>query len=504
MTPAYIPPEQAIHVQDHVMSRDSTINTIPIFVSEASTSRIPDLDFRKDVWSTGIILYRLLAGKLPFAGETVMATVQAIQRGRIAPAGMIQPLLPDQLATGIDACLIKEPRRRLSSLEPLIKGLQDLVFDYGFRDDEKEIHDYLANCYAFSHALEKRLIDYHVRKGKEFRIQGNAVKSNAHLDAAKQIVFDPKKADQPIDTFAWQSKSQPRPQTDVVPSKTGKASKIRPKATKILTPKRIKLAIVSSFILFFLIFGIILTVSLVQRLLATQKMRSDYSYDITPAAVQKQPLYTPAQSSTGSRIADTPSSVQNKSAPRASPRDQEKKPVFAQPASASKTLTVKPESTIQKTGRIARRKNHSASGVLIVTVNPSSSYVFIDDLGVPRQELASGKILPTGPHVISAIAEKCESFKKVIIVEDDSTYTLNIDLKPAAVGNGSLHVYCYPWAELYIDGSYQCQAPTAKPLPLTEGYHSLRLRREGYKTYIENVKITAGEEKRMQIEMEAE
>ena len=123
---------------------------------------------------------------------------------------------------------------------------------------------------------------------------------------------------------------------------------------------------------------------------------------------------------------------------------------------------------------------------------------------MPRQELASGKIIATGPHVISAIAENYQSYKKAIMIEADSTHTLAITLKPAAIGNGSLHVYCYPWAELYVDGSYQCQAPTAKPLLLPEGTHSLRLRREGYKTYIENVQITAGEEKRMQVEMEKE
>ena len=294
ITPAYIPPEQAIHVQDHVMSRDSTIDTIPIFVSEASTTQIPDLDFRKDIWSTGVILYRICTGKLPFPGETVMATVKSIQRESIVPIGTILPLLPDQLAATIDACLIKEPRKRLASLEPLIKDLQDLVFDYGFRDDEREIHDYLADSSAFSRALEKRLVDFHIKKGKALKTSGNIEKSNAHFNAAKQIVFDPAKADQPIVTFPWQKANQPSPNKDSLPPITDRASTIPDKVKHALTLKRLKLAIVFSIIFIFLISGITLTITLVQRLLVTQRSQSDYSSYVAPVSVQEQPSLPPA------------------------------------------------------------------------------------------------------------------------------------------------------------------------------------------------------------------
>jgi serine/threonine protein kinase len=490
ITPAYIPPEQAIHVQDHVMSRDSTIDTIPIFVSEASTTQIPDLDFRKDIWSTGVILYRICTGKLPFPGKTVMETVKSIQRGNITPIGTILPLLPDQLAATIDTCLMKEPRKRLSSLEPLIKDLQDLVFDYGFRDDEREIHDYIADCSAFSRALEKRLVDYHVNKGKELKTSGNIEKSNAHFNAANLIVFDPAKADQPIVTFPWQKANQPSPAAGASASITDRASTIHNKAKHVITPKRIKFAIVFSLILIFLISGITLTITLVQRLLVTQRSQSDYSSYVAPVSVRERPSLPPAPSASPF---DTVSRV-----------EPAKNNVIIPKKKSIPLLPARAESAIQKKPRIVNKKGLSPTGILIVTVDPSSSYVFIDEIGVPRQELASGKTIATGPHVISAIAENRQSYKKAIMIDADSTYTLNITLKPAAIGNGSLHVYCYPWAELYIDGSYQCQAPTAKPIPLPEGSHSLRLRRDGYKTYIENVQISAGEEKRMQIQMEQE
>jgi hypothetical protein len=162
------------------------------------------------------------------------------------------------------------------------------------------------------------------------------------------------------------------------------------------------------------------------------------------------------------------------------------------------------ESTEQKKPRMTRQKGSTPSSTLVVTVDPSFAYVFVDESGIPRQELASGKVLSTGPHVISAIADGYQTYKEAVMLMEDSTVTLNIVLKRAVSGNGFLHIYCYPWAELYIDGSFQGQAPTPNPLPLPEGTHSIRLRREGFKTYLENIEITAGEEKRIQIEMEKE
>jgi serine/threonine protein kinase len=503
ITPEYIPPEQAIHVQDHVMSRDSKIDTIPIFVSGPSTAQIPDLDFLKDIWSTGVILHRILTGKLPFSGETVMTTVKSIQRSTIAPVGTMVPFLTDQFAAAIDACLIKEPRKRLSSLDPIIKDLQDMVFDYGFRDEEKEIHDYIADSSAFSRILEKRLIDYHIKKGKELNALGNTEKSNAHFDAAKKIVFDPAKDNQPIVTLPWQKTNQPSPpHKGGLPPNTNRASTIPDKARHTLTLKRLKLAIVFSVILIFLISGITLTITLVQRMLVMEHPQSDYSSYVPPVPVQEQPSLPPAPSTpapdTVSNIAMDQSSI------AVSPVEPATTKAIIPKTKSLTRFPARAENAIQKKPRIVNKKSLLSAGILIVTVDPASSYVFIDELGVPRQELSSGKILEPGPHVISAIAENCQSYKETIMIAADSTHTLAITLKPTTTGNGSLHVYCYPWAELYIDGSYQCQAPTAKPITLPEGSHSLRLRQEGYKTYIENVQITEGEEKRMQIELEKE
>ena len=68
-------------------------------------------------------------------------------------------------------------------------------------------------------------------------------------------------------------------------------------------------------------------------------------------------------------------------------------------------------------------------------------------------------------------------------------------------GIGLLHVYTYPWAEMYVDNAYKGTTPTPNPILLTTGQHTLMLKHEGYTTYSETVYIDKGETTRIIIQM---
>jgi serine/threonine protein kinase len=502
ITPAYIPPEQAIIVREQVMSRDSAIDTLPIFVSEASTASIPDLDFRKDIWSVGVLLYRIITGRLPFNGKTAMATVLAIQREIVTPFSSLIPILPDNLAGCIDASLIKEPRKRLTSLDPLIHELQELVFDYGFRDPESEIRNYIADPTAYSGSLEKKVTDYHIRKGTEFKASGNTIKSLAHFEVAKRIIFDPSKNDQPIAPFPWQSKQQKPPQTNTESDLSTDIPKKAISKIKASTVKKIITGIAFFLMLIALLFATTLTLKIIQR---TVIMRQAHAFNQSASA--SKTAFTPPTDPVPPPAPVSPSYLKDTVLPSDSNGNKgtgkpDTNHALTIKTGEIKSLTGKADQTAKARPYIVKRKNRSLSGILVVTVDPSSAYLFVDEVGIPREELSRGKFLPTGPHLITAIAEGYQSFTEAIMVRKDSTITLGITLKRTIAGNGSLHVYCYPWAELYIDGSYQGQAPTPNPVQLAEGSHSLRLQRDGYKTHSENIIITANEKKRIQIELE--
>ena len=77
------------------------------------------VDGRADVWSTGVVLYELLAGRRPFEGESPTNVIVKILREEPLPIESVVPGLPKQLVAAIVSALRKDPAKRTAKAEDL-------------------------------------------------------------------------------------------------------------------------------------------------------------------------------------------------------------------------------------------------------------------------------------------------------------------------------------------------------------------------------------------------
>ena len=94
------------------------LGTVSYMSPEQATGR--EVDARSDLFSLGVILYEMLAGRSPFRGESFTTTLAAILRDAPPPV----PGIDSRVARILDRCLSKDAGRRFQSAAELKAALE--------------------------------------------------------------------------------------------------------------------------------------------------------------------------------------------------------------------------------------------------------------------------------------------------------------------------------------------------------------------------------------------
>jgi Tol biopolymer transport system component/tRNA A-37 threonylcarbamoyl transferase component Bud32 len=101
---------------------ESTIGTIAYMSPEQTHGDL--VDHRSDIWSLGVVLYEMLAGRLPFKGHYDQAILYSVLNEQPDPLTSLRPEIPEALERIVSKALVKDPAARYQTMAELSADLR--------------------------------------------------------------------------------------------------------------------------------------------------------------------------------------------------------------------------------------------------------------------------------------------------------------------------------------------------------------------------------------------
>ncbi|MBP6631484.1 MAG: serine/threonine protein kinase [Kofleriaceae bacterium] len=138
----------------------------PAYMSPEHVEGQP-LDFRTDVFATGVVLYHLAVGKLPFEGKNPHEVLKRVAECRYVDPRQANPRVGNALGKIILRAMAREPADRYQHITEMVSALERFVTESGLGPARDELARYFADPGSYQAALGQRLVDHLTRLGQQ-------------------------------------------------------------------------------------------------------------------------------------------------------------------------------------------------------------------------------------------------------------------------------------------------------------------------------------------------
>jgi serine/threonine protein kinase/formylglycine-generating enzyme required for sulfatase activity len=111
--------------EDSGLTQQGAIIGTPSYMAPEQ-GRGEKVDARSDLWSLGVVMYRMCTGRLPFKGPDTVATLMAVAMQEPPSPAALDPEIPPGLSELVMKLLAKEPGQRFASAGQLVQSLRQL------------------------------------------------------------------------------------------------------------------------------------------------------------------------------------------------------------------------------------------------------------------------------------------------------------------------------------------------------------------------------------------
>ncbi len=116
------------------------------------------LDLRTDIFSLGIVLFEMITGRRPFAGETQAGTLQAILNDEVPALKDFRPDAPAGLQKIIDKALKKNCDERYQTAREMLADLREAAEEADTTTDTTERANRMLRQYLSIYTVDKRTL----------------------------------------------------------------------------------------------------------------------------------------------------------------------------------------------------------------------------------------------------------------------------------------------------------------------------------------------------------
>jgi serine/threonine protein kinase/Tfp pilus assembly protein PilF len=112
------------------------------------------IDHRSDIFSTGIILYELLAARRMFSGET-MHVLSLVREAQYDPPEEVIPDLPSKLNAILRQALAKDPDDRYKNAGEMLADIEEFMYELSLHPNARTFTGYMKELFEEEYAEEE-------------------------------------------------------------------------------------------------------------------------------------------------------------------------------------------------------------------------------------------------------------------------------------------------------------------------------------------------------------